>query len=142
MCKMKSAIILKDRIFVPDYDHHTDMLRELQIEDSRKNAEKLFVRAELYPKNGDVFSDISSWIFNVDQDITPDWFVPEYEKGRMIETVKEWAKKRIYIGVDNLRIEACGSDILCLYLKDCKNASVVSRETSTLTAESWITLPQ
>ena len=29
MCRMKSGIILKDRIFVPDYDSHTKMLDEL-----------------------------------------------------------------------------------------------------------------
>jgi len=49
---MKSGIILKDRVFVPDQDHHTDMLQELGIEDTRKNAETLFVRAELVPPGG------------------------------------------------------------------------------------------
>lgn len=28
MCRLKSGIILKDRIFVPEYDSHTDMLEE------------------------------------------------------------------------------------------------------------------
>ena len=42
MCKMKSAIILKDRVFIPDYDSHTKMLEELGIEDTKQNAEKLF----------------------------------------------------------------------------------------------------
>ena len=49
MCKLKSAIILKDSVFIPDYDSHSKMLKELQIEDTRSNAERLFVRAELYP---------------------------------------------------------------------------------------------
>ena len=31
MCKLKSAIILKDRIFIPEYDSHSDMLKELGI---------------------------------------------------------------------------------------------------------------
>ena len=31
MCKLKSAIILKDRIFIPDYDSHSQMLEELGI---------------------------------------------------------------------------------------------------------------
>ena len=114
MCKLKSAIILKDRVFIPDYDRHTDMLKELGIEDSRKNAETLFVRAELSPKNGDVFSDIGTWEFNVDQDIRPEWFVEPYEKERMVKAVKEWADKHILIGRKNEEI----SDGT-YYLKDC-----------------------
>ena len=34
MCKLKSAIILKDRIFMPDYDSHSKMLEELGITDA------------------------------------------------------------------------------------------------------------
>ena len=51
MRKLKSAIILKDSVFIPDYDSHSKMLKELQIKDTRSNAERLFVRAELYPVN-------------------------------------------------------------------------------------------
>ena len=127
MCKFKSAIILKDRVFVPDYDSHTEMLEELGIADTRANAERLFVRAELIPKNYDVFSDVSEWRFNVDQDITPDWFVAEYEKERMIEAVKAWAKNRIFIGCDDLVLR----DGKSFYIKNCKN---VSCENSTVTA--------
>ena len=120
MCKMKSAIILKDRVFIPDYDSHTDMLAELKIEDTRENAERLFVRAELSPSDGDVFSPIDTWVFNVDQDIRPDWFVEEVEKGRMIEAVKAWAKGRIHIGVDGLKIDSGAGH----YIKDCKNVVI------------------
>ena len=120
MCKFKSAIILKDRVFIPDYDSHTDMLNELGIEDNRTNAERLFVRAELYPKNDDAFSDIDGWTFKVDQDIRPDWFVEEYEKSRMITAVKEWAKEHIHIGIDGLKIDSGKNH----YIKDCKNVEV------------------
>ena len=120
MCKFKSAIILKDRVFIPDYDHHTAMLEELGIADTRKNAERLFVRAELIPAKNDVFSNIDDWHFNVDQDIQPEWFVAEYEKQRMIKAVKEWAKTHIYIGKNGLKIENNKN----LYIKDCKNVVV------------------
>ena len=125
MCRFKSAIILKDRVFVPDYDSHTDMLKELGIEDTKANAERLFIRAELYPANGDEFSDIDTWEFNVDQDILPDWYVKEYDKQRMIEAVKEWAKDRIHIGVDGLVISnGAGHRI-----KDCKNVFICGNAT-------------
>ncbi len=67
MCKLKSGIILKDRVFIPDHDSHTDMLGELGIDDTETNAKRLFVRAELSPKDGDIFSPIDTWEFNVDR---------------------------------------------------------------------------
>lgn len=125
MCRFKSAIILKDRVFIPDYDSHTDMLEELGIEDNRQNAEKLFIRAELSPRNGDVFSNIDNWEFTVDQDITPDWYVKDYDKQRMVEAVKDWAKSHIHIGVDNLIINS-GSNH---YIKDCTNVQIYGNAT-------------
>ena len=128
MCKFKSGLILKDRVFIPDYDSHSDMLDELKIDDTRANAERLFIRAELYPKDDDVFSDIDTWVFNVDQDIKPEWFVEEVDKERMITAVKEWAKNHIYIGVNGLKIEG-GKEY---YIKDCKNVKIINS-----TVEAW-----
>ena len=128
MCKLKSAIILKDRVFIPDYDSHSDMLRELKIKDTRENAERLFVRAELSPKDGDVFSPVDTWEFTVDQDIVPEWFVKEVDKERMVTAVKEWTKTHIFVGVDGLKIES-GKEY---YLKDCKNVEI-----SNSTVEAW-----
>ena len=42
MCQTKSGIILKDRVFLPDYDSHGRMLEELKIADTRENAEQQF----------------------------------------------------------------------------------------------------
>ena len=125
MCKLKSAIILKDRIFMPDYDSHSDMLTELGITDDYLGATKKFVRAELSPENNDVFSDIDSWVFNVDQDITPEWFSEEEYKPKMVEAVKEWAKAHIHIGIDGLKINAGANH----YIKDCKNVEICGSAT-------------
>ena len=120
MCKLKSAIILKDRIFMPDYDSHSKMLEELKITDDYINASKVFVRAELSPENEDVFSDIDSWEFSVDQDITPEWFDEKDCAERMRNTLKEWAKTHIFIGQDDLKISH-GENI---FIKDCKNVDI------------------
>ena len=93
MCRFKSGIILKER---------------------------LFIRAELVPKDGNVFSDINNWVFIVDQDILPDWYVKDYDKQRMVEAVKEWAKNHIHIGVDNLEITSGNGH----YIKDCKDVVI------------------
>ncbi len=135
MCQLKSGNILKDRVFIGEFDSHTDMLNELGIEDNRKNAENLFIRAELIPPNGDAFCDIDTWRFHVDQDIIPEWFVEPYEKDRMIKAVKEWASKYILIGHKNETISN-GT----YYLKNCiditfkDNSTVTAHDNSTVTA--------
>ena len=125
MCKLKSAIILKDRIFMPDYDSHSEMLEELKITDDYFNASKVFVKAELSPADGDVFSNIDSWEFSVDQDITPEWFDEKDCAERMRNTVKEWAKTHIFIGQNGLAISH-GENI---FIKDCKNVDIYGNAT-------------
>ena len=117
MCRLKSGIILKDYVFIPDYDSHTDMLEELKIKDNITNASTLFVRAELQPPYNNIFSDISTWEFNVDQDILPGWFVYNYDKQRMIEAVKRWSKDHVFENIDNLELKGNNK----YYLKNCKN---------------------
>ena len=120
MCRLKSGIILRDRIFVPEYDSHTKMLEELGIEDNYLTASKTFVRFELSPKDGDTFSSIDSWVLNIDQDIVPDWYDEEIYKPQVVEKVKDWAKDHIHIGIDNLDI-SFGDEH---YIKDCKNVCI------------------
>ena len=110
---------------MPDYDSHSKMLEELGITDDYFNASKVFVRAELVPKNGDVFSDIDGWKFEVDQDITPDWFDEKDCAERMRNTVKEWANTHIFIGQNDLKISH-GENI---FIKDCKNVDIYDSAT-------------
>ena len=125
MCKLKSAIILKNRVFVPEYDSHTEMLEELGIKDDYLNASKTFVRVELSPTDGDVFSDIDTWELSVDQDIMPEWYHEDIYKPQVVEAVKEWAKYHIHIGVDGLKI-ATGRNH---YIKDCKDIQIYGSAT-------------
>ena len=129
MCKLKSAIALKDRIFMPDYDSHSDMLKELGINDDYLGASKKFVRVELSPKDGDPFSDIDKWGLTVDQDIRPDWFDEEECKEKMIAAVKEWAKDHIFVGVDNIELNT-GTNY---FVKDCKNV----RSCDSASVKAW-----
>ena len=129
MCKLKSAIVLKNKIFMPDYDSHSDMLKELGIDDNFIGATKKFVRVELSPENGDPFSDIDGWILKVDQDIRPEWWSEEEYKPQIIEKVKEWAKTHIFVGVDGLKLNT-GTNY---YIKDCKDVEI----TGSATVEAW-----
>ena len=127
MCKLKSCIVLKDRIFCPDYNSHDKMLSDLKIKDTRENAEILFVRVELSPMDGDVFSPVNTWRMKVDQDILPDWWVAEAEEPRVREAVAEWAKDHIFCDAKNLVLKN-GTYYL-------KNSSAELRENSS--AELW-----
>ena len=115
MCRFKSGIILKDRVFIPEYDSHTEMLEELKIADTEENAKRLFVRAELVPPNDDVFAPVSEWEYHVDQDILPEWYVAEVDEKRMRDAVTEWAKEHIHIGEE---IDTINSGTH--WIKNCK----------------------
>ena len=96
MCKLKSMIVLKDRIYCPDHNNHQQMLNELGIEDNYLGASKTFVRVELSPDNDDITIPVDDWKINIDQDITPEWFdVCEYRE-RINKTVKDWAAEHIH----------------------------------------------
>ena len=90
MCQFKSAICLKDRVFVPDYDSHNKMLEELHIKDDFAHASKVFVRVELVPEDGDITSDVDEWELNVDQDVLPDWWDEKDCLPRIKAAVKSW----------------------------------------------------
>ena len=90
MCKLKSAIVLKDRVYCPDHDSHDRMLTELGIKDTYNNASSLFVRIELSPTDSRADSDVDGWKLKVDQDILPDWWVEEVDVPRVRAAVKAW----------------------------------------------------
>lgn len=120
MCQLKSGTILKDRVFLPEYDSHSKMLNELGIKDTQANAERLFIRAELLPPNGDVFAPVEEWEFIVDQDILPKWYVRDVDKARMADAVKEWQKAHCHVGVDGLKISSGEGH----YIKECKDVVI------------------
>ena len=95
MCEFKSAICLKDRVFVPDYDSHDRMLKELKIPDTEYHAEHTFVRVELSPADGDMTSDPMGWKIRIDQDILPDWFVHKVDEERVKVAVADWCKVHV-----------------------------------------------
>ena len=96
MCKLKSVIVLKDKVYCPDHDNHQKMLEELGIEDTTENAMRRFVRCELSPKAGDNYaSDISGWTMKVDQDILPDWWDEDAYRAMVEDTVREWQSKHV-----------------------------------------------
>ena len=128
MCKLKSGLLFKNGVFVPDYDSHDKMLREKCIEDTAENriAGK-FVQFELSPENDDPFVPIDIWVFKIDQDELPEWIKSDPEKYEAMAraAVNEWAEKHIFIGIDKLNL----TDGSGYYLKDCTNVTLSGSST-------------
>lgn len=103
MCRFKSGIILKNKIVLTpkENESHSALLESLNIEDTRMNAMRRFVRAELVPPNGNKAASISEWEYTVDQDITPNW----YDKDKVLyenefrAAVAEYIKNENFIEI-------------------------------------------
>lgn len=101
MCNFKSGIILKNRVVLApeENESHSSLLESLNIEDNHMNASKIFVRAELIPKDGNKATEVSTWKYKVDQDIVPDWYEvdPERYEQEFRKAVTEYMKDKITV---------------------------------------------
>ena len=98
MCQLKSCLVLKDRVYCPDYDRHQDMLEKLGIKDDYLGASKTFVRVELLPPDGvkSLMEPLSRWTLNVDQDVTPEWWDADADRQRVEEAVEAWRRENVF----------------------------------------------
>lgn len=135
MCRLKSCIVLKNRVFCPSYDSHQKMLEELHIEDNEINAMKTFVRVELRPpKNTNLIIEewftslskpLSEWTLVVDQDILPDWWEPAIYRLAIEEEVQKWRDKYVLIEQQDRVIQGRGL-IEQYHLYKCKNIALTN----------------
>lgn len=105
MCRFKSGIILKNRIVIAEggYDSHSALLESLGIEDNYIGATKIFVRAELIPKDDEWWvspeEHPEKWNFVVDQDkdFIPEWFDRKQHEKEFRESVCAWWEKHVLV---------------------------------------------
>ena len=115
MCQLKSCLVLKDRVYCPDYDHHQDMLEKLGIKDDYLGASKTFVRVELLPPDGvqSLMEPLDRWTLRVDQDVTPDWWDEKADRQRVEEAVEAWRREHVFVEGEHIvkagKVYACGS---------------------------------
>lgn len=123
MCQLKSCLVLKDRVYCPDYDSHQDMLDKMGIKDDYLGASKTFVRVELLPPDGvkSLMEPLDKWTLKVDQDVTPEWWDAEADRQRVEEAVEVWRREHVFAegehsisagivyALGNAKVEACGS---------------------------------
>ena len=98
MCQLKSCLVLKDRVFCPDYNSHQQMLEELGIEDDYLHASKTFVRVEFTPPDNtkSLIEPLDRWTLEVDQDIVPEWWDEKTDRQRVEEAVEIWRKGHVF----------------------------------------------
>ena len=98
MCQLKSCLVLKDRVYCPDYDSHQDMLDKLGIKDDYLGASKTFVRVELTPPDGvkSLMEPLDRWTLKVDQDVTPEWWDEKADRQRVEEAVEAWRREHVF----------------------------------------------
>ena len=99
MCQLKSCLVLKDRVFCPDYNSHQSMLEELGIKDDYLHADKTFVRVEFTPPNNkSLIEPLDRWTLKVDQDVIPEWWDEKADRQRVEEAVETWRKGHVFTG--------------------------------------------
>ena len=140
MCQLKSCLVLKDRVYCPDYDSHQDMLYKLGIKDDYLGANKTFVRVELLPPDGvkSLMEPLDRWTLKVDQDVTPEWWDAEADRQRVEDAVEAWRRKHVFTegehrvdagnvfaydnatvkAYDSATVEACDSAIVVYPIKN------------------------
>ena len=136
MCQLKSCLVLKDRVYCPDYDSHQDMLDKLGIKDDYLGASKTFVRVELTPPDGvkSLMDPLSWWTLKVDQDVTPEWWDAEADRQRVEEAVEAWRREHVFTEGEHIvkaeKVYALGSATVDAY----GNATVKALGSATVKA--------
>ena len=136
MCQLKSCLVLKDRVFCPDYNSHQQMLEELGIEDDYLHASKTFVRVEFTPPDNtkSLIEPLDRWTLEVDQDIVPEWWDEKADRQRVEEAVEIWRKGHVFTegkhSVKAGKVYAYGNAIVTAY----NDATVTAYDNATVTA--------
>lgn len=87
-------ILTKDGVFCPDYDRHRDMLVEMGIQDNRRVPD--FVKIEITPPDRDMCTTPDKWVYTVDQDELPSWYVQGVDEPRCRKSLIEWYGAHVF----------------------------------------------
>lgn len=89
MCQFFSAVATKDKLYVEyGVDSHSDIISINGLGHLEKDINRIgLVRLEITP-NRPMTLDFGQWIFGVDQDILPDWFIADEWRQKMIDYLR------------------------------------------------------
>ena len=136
MCQLKSCLVLKDRVYCPDYDSHQDMLDKLGIKDDYLGASKTFVRVELTPPDGvkSLMEPLDRWTLKVDQDVTPEWWDEKADRQRVEEAVEAWRGGHVFAEGEHSISAGIVYALSSATVKAYGSATVTAHDSATVTA--------
>ena len=104
MCEFASFIITKDREFWSETDNsHTTIIRENNLHEDGPRGPNI-IRVEISPTNKiKVWPSLKAWKYKVDQDILPEWHIPETTEKRTRAALARRAK----IGFQTVYANGC-----------------------------------
>ena len=93
MCKMASFVVTKKRVFWSETtDHHETIISDNKLKEQDVRGNYTFVRVEIAPPEGDFKLPISKWVYQLDQDVKPEWYDAKDVEKRCRFALKEWYK--------------------------------------------------
>ena len=136
MCQLKSCLVIKDRVYCPDYDSHQDMLDKLGIKDDYLGASKTFVRVELAPPDGvkSLIEPLDRWTLKVDQDVTPEWWDEKADRQRVEEAVEAWRREHVFTEGEHSISAGIVYALSSANVYACDSATVKAYDSATVTA--------
>jgi hypothetical protein len=95
MCKPASFVLTKDRVFWSMHtDSHTEIIDEYGLHEDGARGPNV-VKVEISPDNEQLDSDPGTWVYKLDQDITPEWYDAEECERRARAALAEWVSARM-----------------------------------------------
>ena len=105
MCNFASFVLTVDQVFWSDTsDSHEEIIREHQLHPDGALGPNI-LRVEITPPREGDMSDLSQWVYKVDQDILPKWS-SDKDESRAREAMERRFSKEINVGV-SLDLSGC-----------------------------------
>ena len=96
MCQPASFIVTKDNVFWKHGSNsHEQIMKENNLTDSKDQRPPDFVRVEITPPNNDFVLPFEKWVYKVDQDMLPDWYVKDFDEERIRKELPKWYDSHI-----------------------------------------------
>ena len=116
MCEPASFVITKDKIcWSKNSEFHEDIIAENNLKDvANVQGEPVLVRVEISPPDMDFRLPIEKWVFRIDQQELPKWFVKKDAEKLVRKKCKEWLAAKVVLPEQKIK-EISGGQIIAIY---------------------------
>lgn len=88
MCQPFSCLLLKDSVVTTPDQKHESMIAKAGLKDDSREPD--FVRVEITPPDHNYAAPVVAWVYRVDQDYLPEWYVKTYDEERARKALVAW----------------------------------------------------